>query len=823
MYFKSQKVSGLLKVDNFFVTLNSVNDDDDLDFTFSYKISQSQALKQKALAVEVSVYSQILTREKVLTNTVQRGFVNSKKLIGKAVTQVTAAKTTKNEQDNFLMARRRSDITSYVSNSVVAKLASGVDPKNVQELYKKKIKLVDIAELKKSNDDRPVLTYATPSAIYENVDLATSASIEIDAKFHRLEMLNRGIDPSYVAGMTHLSIPAQDAVQGTIRKQKTSDQNFSSQAQLLNSLVFAPDNFRKESTTNVLQHGQMTHVFETETTDEITIGVPVVIPKSRRKLPNGKEVSVVYVEYRLINSKTGEVIDKIIRDLDITKHYQFYMTPKVPPFVQASASSAKSRVNLSIKQQTSNATEIAVYKKYFNKAVTTVDDYTLVGTYRLDNSTKPFTIEVDKPQNSIAVYRIVALGKTGIRGSDYTNVVILPSKTQYKNSFAAVLLPLENGIQIEVTEIPSSVVSIQPVVRNLTTHQKEFTNVSEPILIDDSARTADHISTVDQNVVSDHTYEYAFRLYHRSGTTEVTGNKVLDYISVQPGKISVQLQNVGVIHNPTADVRFDVVFDLGDTTVGILRSILDRDDISKYFDDDIKRERDFLKGLIAHNIQRIDLTTGEREDLGILTGQQFSDLTVSEKNSINPLITSHKYRYEIYTMLRSPETMFETLRKAKVDPLTKKPYVFSPAKFLHPVVLKRGVIVSNAGLKSRFGQDQLMYGSLGLTKTIDVSFDEDPATVVDLSVTRLSKTYNVLSWRLDGNVSLIDHFLIMKEVNGVRTMVGKAHSEFLYGNCTVYHKLSGRDIGELRYVIVPVFNTYDAGPFVKSNAILIED
>jgi hypothetical protein len=167
--------------------------------------------------------------------------------------------------------------------------------------------------------------------------------------------------------------------------------------------------------------------------------------------------------------------------------------------------------------------------------------------------------------------------------------------------------------------------------------------------------------------------------------------------------------------------------------------------------------------------------------------------------------------------------MFESLRKSKVDPVTKKPYTFSPAKFLHPVVLKRGVIVSAIGLKSRYGQDQMFYGSIGLTKTIDVTFDKDPAQVIDVNVTRVSKDYNALSWRLDGDVSLIDHFIVMKEINGIRTIVGKAHSEFPYGNCNVYHKLTGRDMGELMYVIVPVLNTYDTGPIVKSNVVNVED
>jgi hypothetical protein len=97
------------------------------------------------------------------------------------------------------------------------------------------------------------------------------------------------------------------------------------------------------------------------------------------------------------------------------------------------------------------------------------------------------------------------------------------------------------------------------------------------------------------------------------------------------------------------------------------------------------------------------------------------------------------------------------------------------------------------------------------------------ANIVDFNVKQFSKNVNLLSWRVQGSIEKVDHFIIMKEVNGVRTVVGKAHSEFAYGNCQYYHNLTRRDIGELKYVIVAVFNDYNTGKLVKSNTIVIED
>lgn len=823
MHFRYKRQKNTLKIDNFFASLTKVEKNGDYKFDFEYSISQTYAFKHKALAVDVSVYSQLLSREKVLTNALQRGKVDTKKIINKSQKQVTNAKTTRREQDDYLIARRRSDITAYVNNEIIPKLNKGVDPNDVQQLVKKKIAVVDLADLRRANDDKPVLTYAIPTTMLSSVDNATSASLDLNSRLTRIEMLNRGLDPSYVAGMSHVSVPAEDAVQGTLRKKKTHDVEHSPQSRLLNHLVFSDDNLRKENTTSDLQYGQKTHILTHEVKDELTIKVPLLIPKSRRKLPNGREVTTVYVEYRLLNPKTGEVIDSVVKTVDLTKYVQFYMTPKAPPSVKKTTSSVSSRVNLEITQTSSNATGVLIYKKMFKKSVTTFEDYVLVGKHTLDDDDKPLVISVDKPLNSIAIYRIVSVGETGIHGPDFTNVVIQPGKTQFKNSLAVALLALENGVKIEVSEIPENVVSVQPVVRNVSTKEKEYTNVGSPTLIDSAVRISNHIVFIDKNVVDGHAYEYAFRLYHRSGIEEITGQKVVDYTSVQPGKVDTQIRNVAITNTPDLDVKFDIVFELNDSTVGIVKDLMDRDDISKYFDDDIKREREFLKSLVAHNVQRVDLSTGDRVDFGVISNSAFSDHLFASKNSVTPLTVGHKYRYEIYTLIRSPETMFETFRKKKVDPVTKKPYEFSPSKFLHPVVLKRGVIVSTSGLKTRYGQDQMLYGSIGLSKTLDVSFAKAPTNIIDFSATRFTKNANLLTWRIQGLINKIDHFIIMKEVNGVRTIVGKAHSEFEYGNCQFYHKLTRRDIGELKYVIMAVYNDYDASAFVKSNVVVIED
>jgi hypothetical protein len=166
--------------------------------------------------------------------------------------------------------------------------------------------------------------------------------------------------------------------------------------------------------------------------------------------------------------------------------------------------------------------------------------------------------------------------------------------------------------------------------------------------------------------------------------------------------------------------------------------------------------------------------------------------------------------------------MFELLSKQKVDVVTKKAYTFNPAKFNHPLALSRGIIVTSAGLRTRYTKDAMSHGAIGAIESIEISFDDEPAQIIDPSAARFDKFLNVITWKVQGAIDQVDHFLIMKDVHGVRTMIGKTHSEFPYGNCQYLHPVSRRDEGSFSYVIVPIFNNYKTGTQVRTNAVIVE-
>ena len=125
------------------------------------------------------------------------------------------------------------------------------------------------------------------------------------------------------------------------------------------------------------------------------------------------------------------------------------------------------------------------------------------------------------------------------------------------------------------------------------------------------------------------------------------------------------------------------------------------------------------------------------------------------------------------------------------------------------------------GLKTRSPKDALSHGAIGSVEVVDVSFDSDPARIVGQSAARFDSRLNVVTWKVEGNLSQVDHFLVLKDVHGVRTAIGKVHSEFEFGNALFLHDTNERDEGELRYVVIPIFNDYSVGDEATTNSVII--
>lgn len=823
MYFRFERRYNLLQVDDNFAHLKTIDSTGDITFEFTYSISQREAVQRDALTVNVSIISRHITPVPILAHS-HTGYIDTRRLIYNVLTMLPNAKTAVKQQQEFTIARRSSDISAYINNEIVGQLRARAPIDTIQQLRRPTLKMVPAGSLKQDNHVKPVLNM-TAHSFLQDIHTVLSSSIAAPAKYLMHDMIVRqGRDPSHIFGLTHRTIPAHDVMRGLLRRSRTPEYHEGDPAtRLLNHYIFHPSTPVRHATTEHVEDSRLVQVLVHETVDKINVPIELVLPRNRRVL-NGEVNSHFFVKFELINGRTGLAIDTVTKPLDVARHVQLFYTPRRPPQVKVTKSELSGRVNLEIKQIDPGATAVQVFKKRFFRAVTDIDDYQLVGTYNLKSNEQSLLVQVDKPFQSPVIYRIVPVGNLGSQGFEYTNIVVSPNRYTPIKSLALTAHTVDVGVQLEARSIPEHVVSIEFLARNRTTYEKNYRNVGgDVLLVDDTARAADHMTVIDRDLQVGCVFEYVARLIYRDGHSEITGNATIEFIQQVPGKVDTRITDVNVSHDGEANVTFNVATEIVDNNHDIIKSLLQRHDIYELFKNDVTKEREFLKHLIAHNIQRVDLTTGRREDFGVVTTLFFDDNARRKNLAVQPLQRGHKYRYEVTALLRSPETMFEALQKEKVDVVTKKTFSFNPAKFMHPVALSRGVLVTSAGLRTRFAKEAMSHGAIGSTEVVEVAFDGDVARIIDPAAARFDRHLNVITWKVQGIISSIDHFVIMKEIDGHRTMIGKAHCEFPYGNCQYLHPISRRDHGNISYVISPVFNDYKTGAEVKTNAVIVED
>jgi len=517
-------------------------------------------------------------------------------------------------------------------------------------------------------------------------------------------------------------------------------------------------------------------------------------------------------------------VDTVKKILDLSKFIQVYYTPKLPPSVKVSTSSSSTRANLEIRQVDSGATEIQLYSKSVWVSSCVIDDYTLLGTYALTSKDQPLLIQADMPLNSAVIYRVIAIGNQSTQGFAYTNVVVKPGRYSPIKAVSLVATQVNLGLQIEIRKLPSNVVAIQLLKWNMTTFDRCHTIVNgDACFIDDSVLETDLLTVLDNDVSDQNVYKYVARLIYQDGNVKDFGEALIEFITPSTGEVDVQIDNLVIDTTDTnPDVTFDIVANVSATDLDQVKLMLENQGLIDFFTGDVAAQRNQLAKLIAYSIERVNLNTGERESFGIVTATSFDDNVLSKNQAVKPLEYGYNYRYEIYPALRAPETMFDSFVKSSVDTVTKKPYTFSPAKYLHPMALNQGTLVTTSGASKRYAKRPMSFGRIGDVTTIEASFESIFPKITNQSATYFDRYTNVVTWGIQGDITQVDSFIVMRQVHGIRSLLGMVHSEFANGSCQFVHMITGDDIGALQYVIVPIMNDYSIGAESLTNTLTIE-
>lgn len=804
MYFRIEKSQNIIRVENNFASLKKVHDDGSLEFEFLYSIRQSDAIR-KSTKVEVTVLSRNIDKN-TLETSFKYGKIDTVKLAYDILTDVTRAKTAKRNQDNYVICKKISDVSAFINNSSVDDVRKN---KTSQAYLTKKVKLVPAGDLKKSNDNKPILhrlliekeklNQKTQTALRENVQ-----SLNFDL------ICRQGVDPSNVSLLSSKVTNSNDAVQG-IRKETLQKNEIEPISRLYDYFSLYSDIVNKlETDITGVPDSRLVGVVSDNSSDVLSIPVNIKFFPPERKISSIESTNLL-VRFELIDQISGIAIETVDKSLDIYQLIDIYETPTTPPIVKISNSNFSKKATLEISQVDDAANEIFLYKKLINISSSDADEYRLVDNFPLQKKQKK-TISVTALENNPVIYRCIPAKNGNLCGS-FTNIIVKPLKYKPIKNISLSSKIEKNGVTLEARGFAPNIVSVQFLYRNLTTHSKKFENISEPILVEQKSV----ITLPTTDVIDDHVYEFAVKALFKDGTSEILDNEIIEFNSPNPGKVDLKINNFQVEKQNEIDVKFDVSLQEIDNDITDIKILLENQGIKDYFDEDIKRQRDDLQKLLTYSVHRVNLNTGEREDMGFVAEKTFSDKTARGKLASKPLVQGHGYRYTVTASSRITETVFEKLNKKVFDENSKKSYRINPSKFLHPIALKRGIITTPNGRKSLFAKTAFEHGKLGVTLNHEIEFQQASVSISNANLHKFDSDKNIITWKVTGDIKLIDHFLILKEIHGTREIVGTAHSQFSANSCSWIDKSSKNDNAQVRYVIVSILNNYKIGQEIITN------
>lgn len=594
---------------------------------------------------------------------------------------------------------------------------------------------------------------------------------------------------------------------------------------------------------------------------ELDVEIPTITMAAQRYITIDKIMTLssddvkglenFYIRFELLdkNQNIVGVIDRIVKHKQLLDRFQ---TPINPPIVKA----------VSVQRPGKNVIEVQPYDektvavKMYRRSITRINDinnqtdmtYIYAGMVSL-NRNSPIKIVDIINNTSPMLYRFVPIGRSGHVGASFSSIVVLGTNNKLKrrrrNVHAAIDVVTDGEFaNIRVTNVTKGAIAVGIQRKNKTTHDSSFEYITEkPIVLTDNIET---LSYVDNQVKYDNVYEYRLILFFEDGSEEASTayfmyeHEKQDRVGVEIITSEPEIKKIAstkkslMAANVEYDVQFSIKSQVDQSDFDQLKISLAKKGLTSLFETELLAGRDALSELIAHKVQRINTSTGEVDDFGVVTKAIFSDVAAGSTHAVKSLAQGTTYRYIITTLLRTPETLFENYEKTveskqkfiKTGPdaisgLTNKQYKFKPSKFLHPLVLKKGMLTSKESRFSQHSKNEYLYGIIGNTKLIDVTIPKTDANIVRVYSERVDKSTNVLRWDVVGDTSLIDYFIVSLNHIGTEQVVGKVHAFNDTATFEFMHELTGIDMGTATYTVTTMLTNFLKGSAQETGRFVI--
>lgn len=761
----------------------------------------------------------------------------------KTLQSIFAATTRVNFQDNTtsiignyaVVKPIKIDISSYISNENAIRLKNNL-PINQTV---KAIVTKPVIEAKTLNAGAPVATLNINNAAvalgYGNL---TITPIKAQEQMAELE-IEGNIDPASIWNQTNTYVSTRKTLNG-IKTPKTFANNRQNQENLKRLNIIASQlnitsNPRKLEDTEANQYVQ---VVENQTTNTITVTKSIAIPKSQLGKLN------FLLRFEVTNSN-GTVFQKeshvVLHGINLSN-----FMPTIPPSVKTLGTSNIGNALFELEQLDPYANRLLIYRKQNNPEVGIKSRYILVDDIPAAPRNNFIYRDATATSLNSYIYRFIPVSTEGVKAAVFTSAAVkiargklLPQQNLKRYpSYGIIDYDVQiNGISLKVFGFHPNVINIKIYRRNLSNKQKQrtlvlskFTREIEPAL---------GYVFVDKNVQMHKNYQYTVELLYKDGyVQQMTNSLDIEYNPVVASNALCSIDDVESGNkNGIPDFKFVVKYELQEQNFELLRKMIREQNLLAEYQNDINLDKKNIETFLAYTVTRLNLTTGETENFGVIPTNAFSDATYGPVKNVKPLTEDNRYKYTVTLYTRPPDTLFENLeRTVTVDiptvtsninaqlgvqtgTLKSFSYKFRPYKWLQPLVLRTGNLIS----KDKHAESELNSGNVVDIKTInsDLIVSVTPS-ISEVNAIQIQPRSILIEWKITGNLNNLDHFIVKNNTFGITNVIGVAHNLASTNTIRFKYNLLSEESGYMTFSIIPVYNDYSFGTEAVSNPVVIQ-
>lgn len=485
-----------------------------------------------------------------------------------------------------------------------------------------------------------------------------------------------------------------------------------------------------------------------------------------------------------------------------------------------------------------------VYTKPFLNYGIRESNYRLAGALTPQKISEVTSLSLlEKNVESLQMVRVVPVTATG-ESSNFTDTVIGESiSTNLTNNFVLVARQQDaNTIQIDTFNVNTKLDFLKIYrrkCRNSSDSEFRLAAIYKRI-------KASNFSWFDSEVTPGEIYEYYAVVEDADGVKQISNYSIIEFKkisknnsqSVRVSEISANSEKISFMITTTQQKNSDNSSTLYDSAVsaayvssvsnsmatatgaGTVPNAAGIPSLLK-----ATQEKTFeppkpenYKNIYFHLVSRIDMLSGEKESFNLVSDGLFiDDIATRRQDFVTRISPGRKYMYEIQTFVRDPLT----IKRDFIVTGEKNNAVWfnRPYKWKNPNVISTGILRADDddGIPEISNFDNHTADFIGTTMTKEIALPKVPKyNPISPTAEKISRSIVKVSWELPKN-SFYDSFVVVKVVNGIRSIIGKTKTD------TFYHRITEDDLGCVYYEITSLLSDLSIDRTYHTDSITIEE